>query len=126
MSKKDKYVLKTIEWAQKSGYDAIKANLEGYETPSQFQRAQDEVTFTPDITAVKGTFIYKLINEDSLIKESFEINLTKTGVNITNPSSNIQVIVTNLNEEAAVIKIVWDSDFIDSAKITNAQFFNIY
>jgi|AntAceMinimDraft_11_1070367.scaffolds.fasta_scaffold156841_1 hypothetical protein len=54
MNKKDKYVLKTIEWAKKTGYESIKANLEGYETPSQFQRAQDEVTFTPDITAVKG------------------------------------------------------------------------
>lgn len=54
MTKKDKYVLKTIEWAKKTGYDSIKANLEDYDTPSQFQRAQDDVTFTPDVTAVKG------------------------------------------------------------------------
>lgn len=47
-------MLKTIEWAKKSGYENIKANLDDYETPSQYQRAQDDVTFTPDLTAVKG------------------------------------------------------------------------
>lgn len=47
-------MLKTIEWAKKSGYENIKANLDDYDTPSQYQRAQDDVTFTPDLTAVKG------------------------------------------------------------------------
>lgn len=47
-------MLKALEWAKKSGYDNIKANLEDYETPSQYQRAQDEVTFTPDLTGLKG------------------------------------------------------------------------
>lgn len=82
--------------------------------------------FSPlDITAVKGTLIYRLLSEGSLIKESFEIELNKSEVNVTNPTSNVQIVVTNLNEKDSVIKILWDPNYIDSAKITNAQFFNI-
>ena len=50
---KDQYFEEAINWAQKHGFNNIKANYESYESPVQFSMVNGDSTFTPDITAYK-------------------------------------------------------------------------
>lgn len=48
---KESYFQKAISWVEKRGLYDIKANWDGYETPTQFSRTDEETPFVPDITA---------------------------------------------------------------------------
>lgn len=50
--KKEKHIEKSIEWAKKNGFSNFKADLEGFESPFNFTRKEDEAEFSPDLTAV--------------------------------------------------------------------------
>ncbi len=53
---KDKYsdVLEdSITYLENRGFENIKADIEGYETPKSFSKVGSDVTITPDITATK-------------------------------------------------------------------------
>lgn len=39
-----------IKWAQSHGFQDIRANMEGYETPKSYERTHDKQVFTPDVT----------------------------------------------------------------------------
>lgn len=52
---KETYYQKAINWATKRGWSNIKANQEGYEQPTQFNRSKDDETFVPDITGRRRT-----------------------------------------------------------------------
>ncbi|WP_338877057.1 hypothetical protein WBJ53_15485 [Spirosoma sp. SC4-14] len=50
---KQTYFPEVINWAQEHGFDEIRANLPDnntYETPIRYERVQDDVAFTPDVT----------------------------------------------------------------------------
>jgi hypothetical protein len=49
---KSKHIEKTITWAKKNGFGSLKANMEGYELPFSYERAQDQLKFVPDVTGV--------------------------------------------------------------------------
>lgn len=49
--KKDKLIEKAVKWAKSKGFSDIRANIEGYEMPNQFQRQSDNSVFIPDLTA---------------------------------------------------------------------------
>lgn len=52
---KSKFVIKSIEWAQKKGFSNIKTELvDGFEKPINFTRSGDNVSFAPDMTAFNG------------------------------------------------------------------------
>ncbi len=53
--KKEAFYRKITNWANKKGFENIKANVEGYETPKSFTRqanTEDAAAVTPDATAV--------------------------------------------------------------------------
>ena len=50
---------KAVQWAKTKGYSAIRADLEGYDSPTSFRKSDDEDVFTPDVTGKKlGTKSY--------------------------------------------------------------------
>jgi len=42
-----------INWAKIHRFSRVKANSEGFETPTSFRQPDDDETFIPDVTAVK-------------------------------------------------------------------------
>ena len=50
-TKDEALITKAIEQLEKYGFQDIKADIEGHETPSKLTRQQDDFEFTPDITA---------------------------------------------------------------------------
>jgi hypothetical protein len=50
-----KYV---INYAKKSGYEEIKADFSGYESPAALRMINDDITLTPDFTAKRGDSKY--------------------------------------------------------------------
>ncbi|MFH4967743.1 hypothetical protein V8G61_06005 [Gaetbulibacter sp. M240] len=53
---KDKYsdILEdSIHYLENRGYEDIKADMEGYETPKSFRKAGSDISITPDIVAIK-------------------------------------------------------------------------
>ena len=53
---KDKYadILEdSIHYLENRGYENIKADFEGYETPKSFKKAGSDISVTPDIVATK-------------------------------------------------------------------------
>ncbi len=54
-NKKEAFYQKITNWANKKGFEKIKANTEGYETPKSFTRqtgTEEESAVTPDVTAI--------------------------------------------------------------------------
>lgn len=47
------YLEKAIQWAKRKGMQNIKANIEEYDTPSHFTKADQEDPIIPDITGVQ-------------------------------------------------------------------------
>lgn len=47
---KEPYFERALNWARQTGFYGLKANFEGYETPSQFKNPEEEMPYTPDIT----------------------------------------------------------------------------
>lgn len=52
--KKENTIRKALKNVLKfRGFDKIRANIEGFETPSRLTSASDDISYVPDITAVK-------------------------------------------------------------------------
>ncbi|HEV7347277.1 hypothetical protein [Telluribacter sp.] len=49
---KEGFIPNVINWAESHGFNSIRANIEGYEKPVSYERANDSELFTPDVTAV--------------------------------------------------------------------------
>ncbi|MFD2933142.1 hypothetical protein [Spirosoma flavum] len=47
---KEAYITKVVEWVRVRGYNDIRANTEGYQTPISYGRQQDSEQFIPDVT----------------------------------------------------------------------------
>ncbi|WP_417363216.1 hypothetical protein [Galbibacter sp.] len=76
MIKKEKinhtdFLNRTVQYLQNRGYDNIKADLEGYQTPKSFSKKGSDVVITPDIVADKNG-----------IKHFFEIGLKSEKPNL--------------------------------------------
>ena len=52
--KYDEALNKALDIVKAKGFDDIKADCEGYETPAAFQQQESETSYTPDITATKN------------------------------------------------------------------------
>jgi hypothetical protein len=50
MPSKQDYILRVAAWAKSRGFNDIKANTEGFETPISYGRQQDGEAFVPDVT----------------------------------------------------------------------------
>ena len=52
-----------ITYVEKSGYDEIKADFEGYESPASLTMMSQDITLTPDFTAKRGErkFYFELV-----------------------------------------------------------------
>lgn len=58
---KEKYkdiLIDSVEYLEQRGYENIKADTEGYETPKSFSKKGSDITITPDIVAEKEGRIY--------------------------------------------------------------------
>jgi hypothetical protein len=51
--KKNQFIEKAIDWAEKQGFQKIKANYDDYETPTQYTRSKSDQAFVPDVTGMK-------------------------------------------------------------------------
>lgn len=58
------FVKESVEYLEKAGFENIKAQVEGYETPKSFPKVNSDVVITPDIVA-----------ERAGVKHYFEISL---------------------------------------------------
>ncbi|MCJ8163416.1 hypothetical protein MKJ04_01090 [Pontibacter sp. E15-1] len=52
------YAEQVIKFAQKSGYDNIKADFTGYTSPASLSMVNTDLTLTPDFTARRGNDKY--------------------------------------------------------------------
>ncbi len=48
------FLKESLTYLEKSGYDNIKADVEGYETPKSYLKKGSDISITPDIVAEKG------------------------------------------------------------------------
>ena len=48
------YAEKVINYAEKSGFEHIKADFTGYDSPASLSMVNREITLTPDFTAKRG------------------------------------------------------------------------
>lgn len=48
------FLKESLTYLENSGYDNIKADVEGYETPKSYLKKGSEISITPDIVAEKG------------------------------------------------------------------------
>ena len=51
--KDNRFIKKAVQWAENHGFKNLKANLEGYETPTQFTSQESDKALIPDITGVQ-------------------------------------------------------------------------
>lgn len=76
---KTKHIEKTIAWALKKGFSNIKADIEGYEKPIQFERQGDNVMFNPDMTVKtesgKTHYFQVVLKADNLRRTVSELTL---------------------------------------------------
>ncbi len=56
--KNNDFLTETIEYLENKGFENIKADVEGYETPKSFKRSSTGNTLTPDIIAEKRGIPY--------------------------------------------------------------------
>ena len=47
---KEAYIPKVVNWVRVHGFNDIRANTEGYQTPIAYGRQQDSEQFVPDVT----------------------------------------------------------------------------
>ncbi len=68
MNKEEELIKKIlVSWVSRNGYSEIKANIEGYETPSALSNRGSDDKLIPDITAVKrgGRWYIEVVRKDS-------------------------------------------------------------
>ena len=68
MSKDEELIKKIIvTWVARNGYSEVKANIEGYETPSGLSNMESEDKLVPDITALKrgGRWYIEVVRKDA-------------------------------------------------------------
>ncbi|MDX1407118.1 MAG: hypothetical protein R3330_03265 [Saprospiraceae bacterium] len=53
MEKKKKLISKAVDWIRSRGFGKIRANVDEFETPTNYSAAFEEDVFVPDVTAVK-------------------------------------------------------------------------
>jgi hypothetical protein len=49
-----KFIQESLSYLENLGYDNIKADIEGYETPKSYHKKGSDITITPDIVAEKA------------------------------------------------------------------------
>jgi hypothetical protein len=61
MTKEDDLIKKILDsFVSRGGYTEVKANIDGFETPSALSNKESEDRVVPDITALKGrTLVYR-------------------------------------------------------------------
>ncbi len=68
MSKDEELIKKIlVTWVARNGYSEVKANIEGYETPSGLSNRDSEDKLIPDITALKrgGRWYIEVVRKDA-------------------------------------------------------------
>ena len=68
MSKDEELIKKIlVTWVAKNGYSEIKANIEGYDTPSGLSNRESDDKLIPDISAVKrgGRWYIEVVRKDA-------------------------------------------------------------
>jgi len=73
MSKDDDLIKKILDsFVSRGGYTEVKANIEGFETPSALSNKESEDRVVPDITALKrgGRWYIEVVRKDSEIEKT--------------------------------------------------------
>ena len=68
MSKDEELIKKIlVTWVARNGYSEVKANIEGYETPSGLSNKDSDDKLVPDITALKrgGRWYIEVVRKDA-------------------------------------------------------------
>jgi hypothetical protein len=68
MSKDDELIKKIlVSWVARNGYSDIRANIDGFETPSALSNKESEDKLIPDITAFKrgGRWYIEVVRKDA-------------------------------------------------------------
>jgi len=73
MSKDDDLIKKILDsFVSRGGYTEVKANIEGFETPSALSNKESEDRVVPDITALKrgGRWYIEVVRKDSEVEKT--------------------------------------------------------
>ena len=73
MSKDDDLIKKILDsFVSRGGYTEIKANIDGFETPSALSNKESEDRVVPDITALKrgGRWYIEVVRKDSEVEKT--------------------------------------------------------
>ena len=63
------FIKESVNYLRNLGFENIKADVEGYESPKSYVKQDGDVKITPDITATKRTrkYYFEIIYNDGLI-----------------------------------------------------------
>ena len=78
---KQKFIEKAVAWIKKKGYKRIKADIEAFETPTQYTRQKEDLTFTPDITGFqlgRKSFFEVALKSDNIRRKISKWKLLST------------------------------------------------
>jgi hypothetical protein len=73
MTKDDDLIKKILDsFVSRGGYTEVKANIEGFETPSALSNKESEDRVVPDITALKrgGRWYIEVVRKDSEVEKT--------------------------------------------------------
>ncbi len=73
MSKDDDLIKKILDsFVSRGGYTEVRANIEGFETPSALSNKESEDRVVPDITALKrgGRWYIEVVRKDSEVEKT--------------------------------------------------------
>lgn len=112
---KTKHIEKTIAWAQKNGFDNIKADIDGYEQPFAYERAADQQKFVPDVTGV--SYSKKCFFEVTLKALDSQNAITK--LTLLNELAKIKN--SRLYLMAPTGNLKYAKEILETASLTNAE-----
>src|SRR4029079_4285397 len=73
MTKEDDLIKKILDsFVSRGGYSEVKANIDGYETPSALSNKENDERVVPDITAIKrgGRWYIEVVRKDGEIEKT--------------------------------------------------------
>ena len=78
---KEAYILDVVKWIEKRGFEEIKANVEGYETPVGYALNTDEEKYIPDVTGrlfSENSYFEVVLKTDKVSRTISKLRLLST------------------------------------------------
>ncbi|MEI7586130.1 hypothetical protein [Runella sp.] len=78
---REAYILEVVKWLKKRGFEEIRANVEGYETPIGYALQSDEEKYIPDVTGrlfSENSYFEVVLKTDKVSRTISKLRLLST------------------------------------------------